>query len=93
MTIAPVLQVDAVCREGQRLRDPASGISERGAEGADFADLGIVCSLQESLPLGGSQVLAMTVMVVESIHAADLNTFRRPLGGGAILLTLWPLCV
>ena len=33
-------------------------------------------ALQESIPFGGRQVFAMTVMVVESIHAADSSSFQ-----------------
>jgi hypothetical protein len=54
----------------------ASGIRARCnagnglAEGADFAHLGFIGGFQESVPFGGGQVFAVTMLVVQSIHAA-----------------------
>jgi hypothetical protein len=45
--------------------------------------------LQEGVPFRGRQVLAMTVLVVESIHAADLSSLRISMDA-VIGLTLWP---
>ena len=36
----------------------------------------IIGSFQESVPFGGRQVFAVTVLVVKGIHAADLSSFR-----------------
>src|SRR4051794_26722012 len=68
-----VFEVDSVCSQRQSFRDPASGIRESGAERANFSDFRFIGRIQESIALGGGQVFAMTVMVVESIHGADLS--------------------
>jgi hypothetical protein len=49
---------------------------ERAAEDADFPHFGIIGRFQEDIRSVARQVFATTMLVVESIHAADFSSFR-----------------
>src|SRR5688500_12374487 len=74
-----VLQVDAIGCERERLRDPASGMGECCAERPHLA-FGFISGLQEGLLFDRRQVLAVSAVVIEVSHAADLS--RLPTLGG-----------
>jgi hypothetical protein len=57
----------AVSDSASEMRHP---VYERGAEGPDFPHLGFIGRPQESVPFCGRQVFAVTMLVVQGVHAA-----------------------